>query len=224
MSARPQVLVLLGPPGVGKGTQGQQLSASLGIPKISTGDMLRTELAAGTALGETIRECMASGGLVRDELVNQLVESRLAQPDCRNGFMLDGFPRSVPQARFLSALLARLNFPQPTILHLDAPRKELIRRLSSRRYCPECQRTFAINAQGIPTHCEADGTELAYRPDDDPAVIGERLRAYDATTAPVVAYYKAFSYFRIDGSQSPALVAEELACILSHSPSVSAAV
>jgi adenylate kinase len=223
--AQPQVLVLLGPPGVGKGTQGELLARQLGIPAISTGEMLRSELAAGTTLGEQIRECVAGGGLVSDVLMQRLVKARISQKDCINGFLLDGFPRSVPQARFLTALLTRLGLPQVTVLHLEASREELVRRLGSRRYCPECKRTYALDLQSGETgaRCATDGCELARRADDAEEVIGERLRTYDQITAPVVAYYRGFTYFRVDGSGSPSSVAEELACLVTSDVAVTAA-
>ncbi|HEX5226168.1 MAG TPA: nucleoside monophosphate kinase, partial [Bryobacteraceae bacterium] len=136
------VLLLFGPPGSGKGTQSGRISNWLKIPAISTGDMLREEIKAGTALGNAAQAIMASGGLVGDDLVNRMLAHRVSAPDSAHGFLLDGYPRTVEQAEYLDSLLRQRHFDTPVVLHLDVPLDALVGRLTSRRQCPKCKRIY----------------------------------------------------------------------------------
>jgi adenylate kinase len=178
-------LVFLGPPGVGKGTQATRAAAAHGIPQISTGDILREAVRQGTELGLQARGFMDRGALVPDEVVVGLVADRLTQPDCGPGFILDGFPRTVPQAGALDAMLAARGLPLSAVVTMVAPAEEIVRRLSERRVCPGCGRIYA----GALARCEADGQDLVQRSDDRPEVVRERLKVYEAQTEPLIGYY-----------------------------------
>jgi adenylate kinase len=210
------VLLLFGPPGSGKGTQARLITNWLGIPAISTGDMLRAEIQAGTELGNAARSIMASGGLVGDDLVNKMLANRVAQPDCQRGFLLDGYPRTVQQAEYFDALVKERNLSKPIILHLDVPMDALIGRMTSRRQCPKCGRIYNLLHQppkkaGV---CDDDGTPLGTRKDDQEDVVKDRLRTYDELTRPVLAYYQDRNYHQIRGDRSPSYIFEEISGIL----------
>ena len=211
------VLLLFGPPGSGKGTQSRLITNWLGIPAISTGDMLRSEIQGGTKLGEAVRCIMTSGGLVGDDLVNEMLAHRVAQPDCLNGFLLDGYPRTVYQAEFLDRLIAERSLPKPIILHLDVPLDALQGRLTSRRQCPTCGTIYNLLHQppkkaGL---CDNDGTPLITRRDDQEEVVRERLRTYEAQTRPVLAHYQDRKhYYQIRGDRSPQYIFEAIAGII----------
>ncbi|HYL78654.1 MAG TPA: adenylate kinase [Bryobacteraceae bacterium] len=210
------VLLLFGPPGSGKGTQSRLITNWLGIPAISTGDMLRAEIQAGTELGESARSIMTSGGLVGDDLVNKMLASRVAQPDCQKGFLLDGYPRTVDQAEYLDGLIAERKLEKPIILHLDVPADALAGRLTSRRQCPKCGRIYNLLQQppkkaGI---CDDDGTPLITRKDDQEETVRERIRTYDELTRPVLAHYQDRNYYQIRGDRSPSYIFEEITGIL----------
>jgi adenylate kinase len=210
------VLLLFGPPGSGKGTQSRLITNWLGIPAISTGDMLRAEIQAGTELGDAARSIMASGGLVSDDLVNKMLARRVAQPDCQRGFLLDGYPRTLQQAEFFDALVKERGLPKPIILHLDVPMDALIGRLTSRRQCPKCGRIYNLLHQppkkaGV---CDDDGTPLVTRKDDQEDVVRDRLRTYDELTRPVLAYYQDRNYYQIRGDRSPSYIFEVITGIL----------
>ena len=210
------VLLLFGPPGSGKGTQSRLITNWLGIPAISTGDMLRAEIQAGTPLGNAARSIMASGGLVGDDLVNEMLAHRVSQLDCDAGFLLDGYPRTVEQAEFLDRLLCARGLPKPIILHLDVPMDALVGRMSSRRQCPKCKRIYNLLQQPPlkPGVCDDDGTPLITRKDDQEDVVRERLRIYDALTRPVLAHYQDRNYYQIRGDRSPSYIFEEITGIL----------
>jgi adenylate kinase len=178
--------------------------------------MLRTEYQAGTALGVAAYSVMSAGGLVGDDLVNQMLARRLEQPDCRNGALLDGYPRTLPQANFLDRLTAESGQGPITVLHLDVPAAVLIQRMAARRYCPTCQRTYNLlsNPPKFDTVCDVDGTPLIERKDDSEAVIAERLRGYEQVTNPIVAHYAGPNYHRIDGNRPPAEIEAEIEAIL----------
>ena len=210
------VLLLFGPPGSGKGTQSRLITNWLGIPAISTGDMLRSEIQASTELGESVRCIMTSGGLVGDELVNEMLAHRVSQPDCQSGFLLDGYPRTVDQAEYLDRLISKQALPKPIILHLDVPLDALVGRLTSRRQCPVCGTIYNLLHQppkkkGI---CDNEGARLVTRKDDTEEVVTERLRTYEAQTRPVLAHYQDRNYYQIRGDRSPGYIFEEITGIL----------
>ncbi len=203
------VLLLFGPPGCGKGTQAARITGALGIPSISTGNMLRAEIDAGTLLGREAAAIIARGGLVGDSLVNEMLAERLRHPDCIDGFLLDGYPRTLSQARFLDHLLRDRGFSQPLVIHFDVPHHVLVRRLSSRRQCPACERTYSSGAR-----CEDCGTLLVQRPDDREEVIRERLRTYNEQTDPVVDFYLYGDYHVINADRSPDEVFRDVELLL----------
>ena len=174
-------LILLGAPGAGKGTQAEFIQSKLGIPSISTGNLLRTAIAEGTELGKKAASYMESGSLVPDELVLDLVRARVAQPDCAKGMIFDGFPRTLAQAE-----------PLDMVLFLDVDDESIVERMSGRRTCPKCQATYHVvshppKKEGI---CDKCGAELGIRKDDKPEVVRQRLSVYHAQTEPIVKYYQ----------------------------------
>lgn len=210
------VLLLFGPPGSGKGTQSGRISSWLGIPAISTGDMLREEINAGTDLGNAAKSIMTSGGLVGDDLVNRMLAHRVSSMDCAQGFLLDGYPRTVEQAEYLDRLLSERRYESPIVLHLDVPMDALVGRLTSRRQCPKCKRIYNLLHQPprISGICDDDGTPLVTRKDDSEDVVTERIRTYDEITRPVLAYYQDRKYHQIRGDRSPGYIFEEITGIL----------
>ena len=206
--------ILLGAPGSGKGTQGGALARRLGVPILSTGDMLRSEIAAGTSLGRHVGQMMAMGALVTDEIVNDLAAHRIARPDCRSGFLLDGFPRSVAQARFLDGLLTGSRFPEPLILHLYVPVEDLKTRLGGRRICPRCNHPFHIAQLKVEECCPFDGAGLVTRPDDRMEAVESRLGLYSKYEAELIQYYGSRNYRGIDGTGSVDSVAERISAIV----------
>ncbi len=212
------VILLFGPPGCGKGTQGRLIVDWLQpkIPSISTGDMLRAELDAGTPLGLEARAIVVAGGLVPDSMVNRMIRARTAQPDCAAGFLLDGYPRTVEQAEFLNRMLAERNQPPPVVIHLDVPADVLVGRMVSRRQCSQCGQMFNILSKPpkIEGRCDDDGAPLIARKDDREDVIRERLRTYKEVTRPVLAHYPSDRYFQISGDRSTAYIFEEITGIL----------
>ncbi|MDH4028344.1 MAG: adenylate kinase [Nitrospirota bacterium] len=184
-------LVLLGAPGAGKGTQAKMLIEKYGIPQISTGDILRKAVADGTPLGKEAKSFMDSGGLVPDSVVIGLVKERLAQPDCRKGYILDGFPRTTPQAEALDKVLAEMGAPLDTALSVDVDMGDLMKRLTGRRTCKGCQQMYNIHfsapkKEGV---CDKCGGALYQRDDDKEATIKNRLDVYEKSTAPLMDYY-----------------------------------
>jgi adenylate kinase len=210
------VLLLFGPPGSGKGTQSGRIANWLGIPAISTGDMLREEIKSGTPLGKAAQSIMAGGGLVGDDLVNRMLAQRVSSPDSAHGFLLDGYPRTVEQAEFLDGLLAERQFDMPVVLHLDVPLDALVGRLTSRRQCPTCKRIYNLLQMPPknPGVCDDDGTPLVTRKDDTEEVVSERIRTYDAVTRPVLSYYQDRKYYQIRGDRSPEYIFETISGIL----------
>ncbi|MFC8848933.1 MULTISPECIES: adenylate kinase [unclassified Micromonospora] len=186
-------LVLVGPPGAGKGTQAEFIAAHLSVPKISTGDIFRANVSQGTPLGVEAKRYMDAGKLVPDEVTINMVRDRLAEPDASEGFLLDGFPRTTPQAAALDKLLADLGTALDLVLELVVDDDEVIRRLSGRRTCRGCGKIWhvefdATTRDGI---CDRCGAELFQRDDDKPETIAARLREYAEKTAPLVDYYGA---------------------------------
>ncbi|MGB9235112.1 MAG: adenylate kinase [Terriglobales bacterium] len=190
-------VILLGPPGAGKGTQAKQIVERYGIPQISTGDLLRDHVALGTSLGVEAKAIMARGELVPDELMYGMVAQRLRERDCRRGFVLDGFPRTAAQAGWLDAFLEKELFENSemcplVVIQLVVDYTQLLLRLTGRRSCPTCGRLYNIHFQPprVDELCDLDGTPLITRNDDRSEVIRERLTAYENQTRPVADYYR----------------------------------
>lgn len=187
------ILILLGPPGAGKGTQAKLLANELRIPHISTGDMFRDHIGRGTPLGNQVKVIMASGGLVTDEITNEMVRERLARPDVRGGFILDGYPRTIPQAEFLEQLLASTGRALDRTLSYVVREAALVERISGRRSCPSCGAAYHVNANP-PRHegiCDREGTPLVLREDDRPENVLRRMQEYAAKTEPLRRFYDA---------------------------------
>jgi adenylate kinase len=179
-------LLLYGAPGSGKGTQANMLRSKFGIPHIATGDMLRAEIARGSELGRQAQPLLAAGGYVPDGIMIDMIRDRLRQPDCDKGFILDGFPRTIPQAEALDVLMADLGRHFDRVLYLKVDLEELLRRLSGRQVCPECQRTYPPGTE----RCQADGTALVQREDDKKEAVQPRIEIYLHKTIPVLDHYR----------------------------------
>jgi adenylate kinase len=206
-------LILFGPPFVGKGTQAKKLYADFKIPQISTGDILRKAVSDGTELGKIAGPLMATGAYVPDEIVIGIVEERLKQPDCANGFVLDGFPRTIPQAEALDRMLARLGKKLDAVVSLKVPHEKLIERGSGRRSCPTCGSVYHVyqNPPKRAGYCDKDNTGLVQREDDKADVIEKRLKKFDAETASLEPFYAQKGLLRtIDGVGSPEGVYAEI--------------
>lgn len=206
------IILLFGPPGSGKGTQAAFLARRLGIPAISTGEMLRRECQEGTPLGKEVEHLLATGSLVPDESVKQVLAHRFEHPDIRNGLLLDGYPRTVEQAKFLDQLLTRKKLGIPCIVYLDVPLGILVSRIMSRRQCPECSAIYSTHqfADGWDELCPKDGAQTVRRSDDCEEVIAQRMKAYESQTAPIIEHYSAGDFHRIDAGQSPEQVSEAI--------------
>ena len=178
-------LLLYGAPGSGKGTQADMLRSRFGIPHIATGDMLRAEITAGSELGRRVQPILAVGGYVPDPIMIGIVQNRLQQPDCARGFIIDGFPRTVPQAEALDELMRKLGRRFDRVLYLKVETEELLRRLSGRLVCPACQRTYPPGKQ----KCPVDSTSLVQREDDKREAVKPRIEIYLEKTIPVLDYY-----------------------------------
>lgn len=200
-------LVLLGAPGAGKGTQAQKLVAEFGFAHISTGDLLRSAVAAQTPLGLQVKEIMAQGKLVSDDIVIKLVQERLACDDAKKGFILDGFPRTIDQAVALDKLLSSLSISLDAALYVNVATEAIITRLSSRRTCKSCGYTAGADT----TVCPSCSSGMIQRPDDTPAAIQIRLDAYHKQTAPLVSFYEdACKLKEVDGDADPDVVYAEV--------------
>lgn len=197
-------LILLGAPGAGKGTQADLLSREYSVPKISTGDILRREMAENTPLGRSIRNKINAGQLVSDEDVTKLVELRLSRPDCGNGFILDGFPRTIAQAEALEEILKAAGREITKVIEIVVPDDVIVSRMSGRRVCSECGATYhdKYNAPDTEGKCDRCGGPLRIREDDRADIVSERLRVYHEQTAPLSAYYSRKGLLcRIDGME-----------------------
>jgi adenylate kinase len=206
-------LVLLGPPGSGKGTQGERLQEDLRLPYYATGDILRAAVKDETELGRTAKEFMDRGDLVPDDVIVGVIAERINSPEARDGFILDGFPRTMPQAEALDAKLEELGRGVTAVLLIDVPDEEVVRRLGGRRTCEQNGHVFHVefNPPERDGVCDLDGSELIVRDDDKPEVIHNRLGQYHAKTEPLVDYYDQRSLLRrIDGSAPPDEVTEEV--------------
>jgi adenylate kinase len=210
-------LLFLGAPGAGKGTQAREISKRLGIPHISTGEMFRENVTQRTALGNAVQAIMDKGELVPDELVNKMVKERLGWEDCRQGFLLDGYPRSVAQAEALHEILKEKGLKDPVVVNLHVSYNVIVERLSGRRVCPVCGRTYNLNSNPPLKDCvcDDDGTPLQLRSDDREEAVHERLSEYEARTAPVVDFYKRNGrFFEINADRSPEEITGALARVL----------
>src|SRR3954453_13331868 len=206
-------LVLLGPPGSGKGTQGERLQEDLALPYYATGDILRAAVREGTQLGKAAKDYMDRGDLVPDEVIVGMIGERIDSAEAADGFILDGFPRTIPQADALGTRLTELDGELPAVLVIAGADEEVVPRLGGRRTCAENGHVFHVEfsppkQEGV---CDIDGSELVVRDDDKPEVIRHRLEQYHAKTAPLVEYYDGQSLLRrIDGASSPESVGEEI--------------
>lgn len=198
--------ILLGAPGAGKGTQAQFLTKEFNIPQISTGDMLRAAIKAQTPMGKMAKEFMDAGKLVTDEIIIGLVKDRIAEPDCANGFLLDGFPRTVPQADALKAAGVEID----AVIEIDVPDSEIVNRMAGRRVHPASGRTYHItyNPPKVDDKDNETGDDLIQREDDKAEVVLDRLKVYHEQTAPLIGYYKTeaekndqLKYIQVDGTQ-----------------------
>lgn len=198
-------ILLMGPPGAGKGTQAEKLIREYGIPQISTGDMFRAAVKSGTALGKEAKSYMDKGALVPDSVTVGIVKERLAQDDCKKGWILDGFPRTTAQASALDAILHDLGIQLTAVLGFNVNRDDLVKRVSGRLVCRQCGASFhkefrPPKQEGV---CDNCGGELYQRTDDNEVTVRERLAVYDTSTKPLIDYYKVSGrYYEINGDQS----------------------
>ena len=209
------VIILLGCPGAGKGTQGKVLAERLGVPKISTGDMLREEAARGTGLSKSIASQMNSGGLVGDDVVNFAVRERIAREDCRRGFILDGYPRTVQQAEYLRSTLDPSD--RLTVIDIEVSCGVLLQRLTTRRSCSSCSAIYnLITAPPLRKNlCDHCGSELMLRRDDRDEVVEQRFQNYTSQTEPVTRYYRRNGmYCRVNGAVAPEDVSRQIRAIV----------
>jgi len=208
---QPGPILLLGAPGVGKGTQAKELVKLWGIPQISTGDLLRANVAQGTQLGRVAKEIMGRGELVPDSLVNEMVAVRLLEPDTVRGYILDGFPRTLGQANWLDGRLAAQVESLPVVaVSIQVNYNQLLRRITGRRNCPVCQTIYNVfmNPPKKDGFCDIEGAALVQRADDTEEVFKERMRSYAALTAPVVDHYRELGRFaEVDGDRPIAIIA-----------------
>lgn len=200
-------LIFLGAPGAGKGTQAARISEALSIPAVSTGDIIRGAVRAGTPLGLQFKSYSEKGQLVPDELVVALMQERLGQEDCRNGFILDGFPRTLKQAEFLDSA----GIPVHRVVDIEVPDEVIVRRMSGRRFCPGCQTTYHVlykkpKDEGV---CDSCKTALDIRADDKPETVLERLKVYHAQTEPLIGYYRE-KILTVDGTGSVEAITKEI--------------
>ncbi len=210
-------LILFGAPGAGKGTQARLLSEQFGIPHISTGDMLRAAVAAGTALGKQAKAIMEAGKLVPDDLVIRIVRETLAAPAAAKGFVLDGFPRTLDQAKALAGLFKELNIRRYFVVNFVVDDEEIIRRLGNRLVCPKETKIFNTDFDTVEPGgpCPSCGAKLIQRDDDKPDTVRERLRVYHAATEPVIEFYRQFGVvLTIDGTGSVDVVNREIRLML----------
>jgi adenylate kinase len=208
-----RAVIFLGPPGAGKGTQAKELARQYGVPHLSTGDMLREHISQGTSLGAQAKPVMQRGELVPDSIILKMVAHRIECPDCTDGFVFDGFPRTVTQAQFLGELLKQHGYKQPVVVHFAIDPALLMRRITGRRMCKVGGEIYNIYERPtkVEGRCDADGGELEQRPDDREEIVAPRLAAYAAQTAPLVAYYKRLGRLHgVDASKSVGEVSKQV--------------
>ncbi len=211
-------LILLGPPGAGKGTQADVVAQAFSIPKLSTGDMLRAEAASGSALGKQLQDVMSRGALVSDDIMIDLIRSRIAKTDCGNGFILDGFPRTVAQAEALDVMLQDAGQPLHAVVELKVEDDALVARISGRYACAKCGAGYhdLFKKPAQDGKCDACGsTEFTRRADDSVDTVSRRLQAYHAQTAPLLPYYQQRGLLKsLDGMAPIGHVSEQLLAVL----------
>ena len=206
-------IIMLGAPGAGKGTQAKLIAEKFGIPHISTGDIFRANIKEGTELGKEAKQYMDKGQLVPDELTVRILLDRVGKDDCKNGYVLDGFPRTIPQAQVLDNEVAKLGDKIDYAIDVDVPDENIIRRMSGRRACLKCGATYHIEhvppkKEGI---CDVCGSELVLRDDDKPETVKERLAVYHKQTQPLIDHYSRFNILRtVDGTQDVQVVFENI--------------
>ena len=210
-------IIMLGAPGAGKGTQAKKIAEKYGVPHISTGDIFRANIKNGTELGQKAKTYMDQGILVPDELTVALVIDRIQNEDCKNGFVLDGFPRTIPQAEALDEALKGLGEAMDYAIDVDVPDENIINRMSGRRACLDCGATYHIET--IPTKvegiCDACGSKVVLREDDKPETVQKRLEVYHAQTQPLIDYYKKQNILKtVDGTQPMEAVFDAIVGIL----------
>jgi len=210
-------IIMLGAPGAGKGTQAKRIAAKYGIPHISTGDIFRANIKNGTELGKKAKEYMDQGLLVPDELVVDLVIDRFKQPDCEKGYVLDGFPRTIPQAKELDAALAKNNDAVQYAIDVDVPDEEIVARMSGRRACVNCGGTYHVvtippKQEGV---CDTCGSSLVLRDDDQPETVKKRLTVYHDQTQPLIDYYQSKGILKsVDGTKLMDVIFDQIIAIL----------
>jgi adenylate kinase len=217
-----RAVILLGPPGAGKGTQAKKLAAKFSVPHLSTGDMLREHVSQGTPLGVKAKPIMERGELVPDSLVLKIVAARIERPDCSHGFVFDGFPRTVAQAQYLGELLKQHGFRRPFVIHLVVDTALILRRITGRRMCKTGGEIYNLYERPPKTegHCDNDGGELLQRPDDREEIVAPRLQAYHKQTEPLVAYYRRLGLLHeVDASKSVEEVEQQILKTLYHARS-----
>ncbi|MGO8818974.1 MAG: adenylate kinase [Terriglobia bacterium] len=210
-------LIFLGAPGAGKGTQAREVAKEFGIPQISTGDMLRDAVKKQTVLGLAAKAKMEVGELVPDEVVCGIVAERTAEPDCQNGFILDGFPRTIAQAQFVDQMLAAKGLGRPQVLDIEVDEDLLLKRLTGRQTCPVCGEIYNIyfNPPKVAGICDKDGGKLLHRADDNEASIRQRLESYHHQTQPLIQYYRGLGVlFPVDGNKEAGVIAKAIVDLL----------
>jgi len=210
---RSQALIFLGAPGAGKGTQAREVSKHYSIPQISTGDILRQAVRNGTPLGLAAKAKMEAGELVPDEVVCGIVEQRISQPDCLNGLILDGFPRTLPQAECVGDLLLAKGKGKPLVIDIKVDPEVLFKRLTGRRTCSLCGEIYNIyfNPPRVEGFCDKDGGKLFQRADDSEEVIRQRMTAYETETSPLIVYYTSKGLLHVvEGDRRPELITKDL--------------
>lgn len=212
-------LILMGLPGAGKGTQAEKISEKYGVPHISTGDMFRLAIKEGTELGKKAKRYLDEGALVPDEVTNGIVEERLSKDDCKKGFLLDGFPRTIPQAEALQQITEKLNKKLDYVIHVDVPEEKLLERLTGRRVCPTCGATYHVvnnppKREGI---CDKDDAKLIQRDDDTEETVGKRLAVNLEQTKPLLEFYEKLGIVvTVNGDQPIDKVFEDIQAKIGH--------
>ena len=217
IAVRTVAVMLFGPPGSGKGTIGKHLTGCFDLPHVSTGDILREHVYSGDALGHEVKALMDSGSLVPNELVNRLIEDRIRRADCENGLILDGYPRTLEQAQWLSDLLERRGL-EALVIYLDVDYNRIVTRLTARRSCPACGLVYNVLSNPPRTEgvCDADGHALVRRDDDNEEVIAQRFAAYEHQTRPLIEFFRSrvAKFYTVDGNEGSPVDIAERACTL----------